>query len=101
MGADEEGFAVLEHAVLLHHPFILEHGTILSDLVLGTCVDHTAHLAVEESLDKAPEVKKATSKVRSFINLLKDSHILKEQFKQVMDEAGEDPLAIIQGTSNR
>lgn len=70
-------------------------------MLIGTCVDHTAHLAVEEALDKAPAIKKTTSKVRSFINHLKDSHLLKEAFKKTMDDAGVEPLAIIQGTSNR
>jgi hypothetical protein len=32
---------------------------------------------------------------------MKDSHLAREAFAKLMVEAGDDPLAIIQGTSNR
>ena len=69
----------------------------------ASCVDHTAHLAVEEALEGAGvfDVKEAMDKVHRFINKMKDSHKMKEEFIKVMVEANEKPLAIIQGTKNR
>ena len=69
----------------------------------ASCVDHTAHLAVEDSLEGrgVRGVKEATDRVRQLLNKMKDSHKMKEAFQEVMREMGEDPLALIQGTSNR
>ena len=57
--------------------------------------------SVEEALEKAVDVKKSTNKVRLFINKMKDSNLMKEGFLTVMEDAGDEPLALIQGTSNR
>jgi hypothetical protein len=35
------------------------------------------------------------------VNSMKDSHLMKEAFKRSMVDAGDDALAIVQGTSNR
>lgn len=69
----------------------------------ATCVDHTAHLAVEDALEGRGVwgVNEAVDKVRKLLNKMKDSHKMKEAFQEVMKEAGADPLAVIQGTSNR
>lgn len=69
----------------------------------ASCVDHTAHLAVEEALEGRGviDVKETMDRVRRLINKMKDSHKLKEEFVAVMIAANEKPLALIQGTSNR
>ena len=80
------------------------HGHVgLKTTHTASCVDHTAHLAVEDSLEGPGVwgVKEATDKVRQLLNKMKDSHKMKEAFQEVMREAGDDPLALIQGTSNR
>ena len=66
-------------------------------------MDHTTHLAAEESLEVigVEEMKNTTSRVRKFVNCMKDSHLMREQFKKTMTEAGDDPLAIIKEASNR
>lgn len=46
-------------------------------------------------------MKDASKKVRNFINYLKDNHLAMEAFYKIMKDAGVEPLAIIQGTSNR
>ena len=43
----------------------------------------------------------ALGKVRGMINYVKDSSTAKTAFKNIMKNAGVEPLAIIQGTSNR
>lgn len=40
-------------------------------------------------------------KVRGLINYVKESSTAKTAFKKIMENAGAEPLAIIQGTSNR
>ena len=80
------------------------HGHVgLKTTHTASCVDHTAHLAVEDSLEGPGVwgVKEATDKVRQLLNKMKDSHKMKEAFQEVMREAGDDPLALIQGASNR
>ena len=68
---------------------------------VGTCVDHTAHLAAEETLEQCPEVNSSIKKCHKFIMTMKDSNLMKEAFYNQMKESGDDHLAIIQGTSNR
>ena len=69
----------------------------------ASCVDHTAHLCVEDAVTKptCSEINASTTKAHKFINSMKDSNLMKEAFYKIMLEAGENPLAIIQGTSNR
>ena len=43
----------------------------------------------------------ATSVARNFINAMKDSNLMKEEFNEMVIENGDEPLAIIQGTCNR
>ena len=43
----------------------------------------------------------ATSVARNFINAMKDSNLMKEEFNEMVIENGNEPLAIIQGTCNR
>ena len=64
-------------------------------------MDHTFELGTEESIQQGPGMKDSVKKVRSLINHLKDSYPAKEAFYKIMKEAGVEPLAIIQGTSNR
>ena len=65
------------------------------------CVDHTLELASEDSVKQSPGMKKAVQKPRDFVNFMKDSSLAKVAFHNTMLEAGETPLAIIQGTDNR
>ena len=67
----------------------------------GSCVDHTAELAIDDALQLCPPVKKAVQKVRSFVNHIKDSSLEKEKFHKVLKDAGVKSLTIIQGTDNR
>ena len=46
-------------------------------------------------------MKDSVQKVRGLINYIKDSSTAKDAFKKIMEIAGVEPLAIIQGTSNR
>lgn len=67
----------------------------------GSCVDHTLELGTEESLQQCIGMKDPVKKVRSLINYMKDSSLAREEFNKIMEDAGVEPLAIIQGTSNR
>ena len=67
----------------------------------GGCVDHTAELAIEETLLHCPSVKNAVQKVRSFVNHIKDSSLEKEKFHKILKDAGVETLTVIQGTDNR
>ena len=67
----------------------------------ASCVDHTAHLAAEDALSKTDSIKESTVVARDFINAMKDSHLMREAFNDMVIEAGDDPLAIIKGTMNR
>ena len=69
----------------------------------ATCVDHTAHLCSEDSLENTAcrDVRTAQLKAHQLVESIKDSSLKKESFHKVMVDAGEEPLAIIQGSSNR
>ena len=67
----------------------------------SSCVDHTAHLAAESSLNLCPEIKASVDKCRRFVNVVKDSNLKKEAFYNVMKEQGQEPLSIRRGTTNR
>ena len=67
----------------------------------GTCVDHTIHLAVEDTLDEAPEVKAAFGKAHAVVNYLKDSCLAREAFFKIQDDLAMERLTIILGTDNR
>ena len=67
----------------------------------GGCVDHTAELAIEETLQQCSPVKNAVDKIRSFVNHIKDSSIEKEKFHKLMKDAGVETMTVIQGTDNR
>ena len=67
----------------------------------ASCVSHTAHLAAEDSLEQCPDVKMAVDKGHRFVNKINDSNLKKEAFFKIVEDAGEDPLAILRGTSNR
>ena len=64
-------------------------------------MDHTLQLATEESIEQCSGMKDPVKKVRSLINFLKDSSLAKEEFNKIVANSGVEPLAIIQGTSNR
>lgn len=66
-------------------------------------MDHTAHLASEDTLQNVlcRPIKESQSKAHKFVEKMKESSLMKEAFLQTMVEAGEEPLAIIKGTSNR
>lgn len=68
---------------------------------VGGCVDHTAELTIEETLQQCPPVKDAVQKIRSFVNHLKESSIEKEKFHKLLQNAGVETMTVIQGTSNR
>ena len=69
----------------------------------ATCVDHTAHLAVEDALDGRGvlDLKESLNKLRKLVGKMKESHKMHEEFQRVIQDAGDDPLAIIQGSQNR
>ena len=67
----------------------------------ASCVSHTAHLAAEDSLEQCPDVKRAVEKAHRFVNRINDSNLKKEAFFKIIEDAGDDPLAILRGTSNR
>jgi len=67
----------------------------------GSCVDHTFELAVEETLKQTEDINIAVSKLRTFVNYIKDSSSAREKFHEILNNAGVDSLTIIQGTSNR
>ena len=67
----------------------------------ASCVSHTAHLAAEDSLEQCPDVKRAVEKGHRFVNRINDSNLKKEAFFKIIEDAGDDPLAILRGTSNR
>ena len=66
-------------------------------------MDHTAHLCSEDSLENPAcrDVRTAQLKAHQLVESIKDSSLKKESFLKVMLDAGEEPLAIIQGSSNR
>ena len=76
-------------------------GVGLPTTYTGGCVDHTAELAIEETLQQCLPVKNAVHKVRSFVNHIKDSSLEKEKFHKLLIEAGVKTLTVIQGTDNR
>ena len=65
------------------------------------CLDHTLHLAVEESLNDVPEVGKSVKKGRSLAALFSRSQRLRNILKQVLRNLGEEDLAVQIGTENR
>ena len=67
----------------------------------ASCVSHTAHLAAEDSLDQCPDVKRAVEKGHRFVIRINDSNLKKEAFFKIIEDGGDDPLAILRGTSNR
>ena len=67
----------------------------------ASCVSHTAHLAAEDSLEQCPDVKMSVDKGHRFVNKINDSNLKKEAFFKIIEDAGDDPLAILRGTSNR
>ena len=71
--------------------------------VVASCVDHTTHLAAEETLKlvECLDIKYSVDKSHKFVEKMKESNLMKDAFNNVMIQAGEDPLAVIQGTSNR
>ena len=64
-------------------------------------MDHTLELATEESIEQCSGMKDSVKKVRGLINYMKDSPTAKEEFNKIVANSGVEPLAIIQGTSNR
>jgi hypothetical protein len=66
-------------------------------------VDHTIHLAVKDSLEAVDcrAIKEAVGKAHNVVEIMKESSLKKEAFIQIMEDSGEEPLAIIQGTRNR
>jgi hypothetical protein len=46
-------------------------------------------------------VSAAVAKAHRLVENMKDSSLKKEAFIKIMEEAGEEPLAVIQGTSHR
>ena len=64
-------------------------------------MDHTIELTSEESSLAVPEMKNSLKKVRRLVDYMVDSASAREKLYDLMVEAGERPLAIIQGTSNR
>jgi hypothetical protein len=68
---------------------------------VASCVDHTAHLAAQDTLAACRDIKRSHDRAHKFVNSMKDSHLMKEAFYQTMIDLGEEPLAIIQGTANR
>ena len=69
--------------------------------MLGSCVDHTSELGIEESIQQCPPVKDAVHKLRCFVNYIKDSSSAREKFHSLLVDAGVETMTIIQGTSNR
>ena len=67
----------------------------------ASCVSHTAHLAAEDSLEQCSDVKIAVDKGHRFVNKINDSNLKKEAFFKIIEDAGDDPLAILRGTTNR
>lgn len=47
------------------------------------------------------DVKFSVDKGHKVVQKMKESHLMKEAFNQVMIEAGEDLLSVMLGTSNR
>ena len=66
-------------------------------------MDHTAHLASEDTLQNVlcRPIKESQTKAHRFVEKIKESSLMKEAFLRTMVEAGEEPLAIIKGISNR
>jgi hypothetical protein len=70
----------------------------------ASCVDHGLHLGAEEALDKRVEtvdIKMSTDRAHKMVEKMKESSLMKEAFMKTMKDAGEEPLAIIQGTPHR
>jgi len=68
---------------------------------VGSCVDHTFELGAEESTQQCFPMNESVGKVRGLINYIKESSTAKNALRKIMENAGVEPLAIIQGTSNR
>ena len=68
---------------------------------LGSCVDHTFELGAEESTQQCFPMNESVGKVRGLINYIKESSTAKNALRKIMENAGVEPLAIIQGTSNQ
>ena len=67
----------------------------------GSCTDHGIDHVAEDALKKCPAVKDSLDNARTFINHMKDSSLARERFRNIMKEAGEEPLSVIEGTMNR
>ena len=65
------------------------------------CVDHTLELGSEDTVKQCVEMKTSLQKERDFVNYMKDSYLARAAFHKMMIDAGVEPLAIIQGTTNR
>ena len=67
------------------------------------CVDHTEHLCSKDSLENPAcrDFHAAQLKAHQLVESIKDLCLKMESFLKVMVDAGEEPLAIIQGSSNR
>ena len=73
----------------------------LNTNLVGTCIDHTIHLVVEESLENVRDLADAIKKVRQFVEYLVQSSPARQALLELMAELGIPVLAPMQGTSNR
>ena len=67
----------------------------------ATCVDHTMELVSEDTIDTCKNIGSSVKKLRVLVNHFKESLAAREKLHDIMEESGEKPLTIIQGTSNR
>ena len=66
-------------------------------------MDHTAHLAAEETLDEEEcfDIKYSFKKGHAFVEKQKQSNLAAEGFLKTMVDAGDKPLSVMMGTNNR
>ena len=67
----------------------------------GDCVDHTIELVSEETVAAIPDMERSINKCRRFVDYIKDSSTARAFLHTIMVDAGFNPIAVIQGTSNR
>ena len=66
-----------------------------------TCVDHTIHLCVEDSISKIVNLEECIKRVNTFVTHLHKSPLDRQKLLKVQEEIGMEKLCPIKGTQNR
>ena len=73
----------------------------LTRVFVLSCLDHTLHLVVEDSIKGVVTLEEAIRKIRALVNYFVQSGKQRQLLLNCMDELGVGRLSVAQGTSNR